>query len=632
MITKLVVEQFGPFRERAELRLDNQGLVLVRARNEVSAAADSNGSGKTSLLHAVCWGLFGEDLAGRRADAVACRFTEGTCLVRLEMTDALGEWGVQRTRRPAALTIYGVPGVVENEDMASVQEKVAQRLGFGLRTFKNAVVFGQGAFDRFAGASQDEQMRMLDEIQGVDFRNALKRAQAWRKDLTDRRAAEWQAGNEAAARAEGLRRTVATLTSARNDHGAQVRARVVNLEADLDVAARRRSAAEAEIVVATVTAGKAKALRAEVDAEQAAALPVAQLERASALAAAADSDATDKLEDLESRLAELLDGGACPTCRQPVQSRRKAIQKLFEPELKELGRAADAASKGAASARDQYEKAAAALQGRRQKVLRLVPASEQQNVSRYLARLEHESGAAQDQARRAAVSAAEGDVSRTKTDIDVARATPWSGQAGLDAAERELCLLTAAEGRRAGTIEKLDAAVRMADYCVEALGDRGVRSLLVDGVADFVNERVARHLEVLAAGEATTRMSATTDLKKGGARERISFKTEWAWGGVGPDDGSGGQDRREDLAVFAAMQDLAESRSARPFPLKAFDEPFDALDSRGKELAAAWVRGVARERGTALLVTHSEELAALAEPDVVWTVVMRKDGATVEVS
>jgi DNA repair exonuclease SbcCD ATPase subunit len=192
--------------------------------------------------------------------------------------------------------------------------------------------------------------------------------------------------------------------------------------------------------------------------------------------------------------------------------------------------------------------------------------------------------------------------------------------------------LATAEGQRAETLKKLDVAIRMADYCVEALGDRGVRSLLVDGVADFVNERVARHLEVLAAGEATTRMSATTDLKKGGARERISFKTEWAWGGSGPDDGSGGQDRREDLAVFASMQDLAESRSARPFPLKAFDEPFDALDSRGKELAAAWVRGIARERGTALLVTHSEELAALAEPDVTWTVVMRKGGATVEVS
>jgi Fe-S cluster assembly ATPase SufC len=127
-------------------------------------------------------------------------------------------------------------------------------------------------------------------------------------------------------------------------------------------------------------------------------------------------------------------------------------------------------------------------------------------------------------------------------------------------------------------------------------------------------------------------MSATTDLKKGGARERISFKAEWAWGGDGPLDGSGGQDRREDLALFAAVQDLAESRSARPFPIKVWDEPGDSLDTRGQELFAAWVKAESRRRGTGLLITHSETLAGLIEPDHTWVVVMDKNGATVEVS
>src|SRR5260370_25734841 len=108
----------------------------------------------------------------------------------------------------------------------------------------------------------------------------------------------------------------------------------------------------------------------------------------------------------------------------------------------------------------------------------------------------------------------------------------------------------------------------MAEYWVEAFGDRGIRSLLVDGVADYVNDRVRGHLEVLAAGEATMTMSSQTGLKKGGAKERISFTPIWSWGGATKDDGSGGQDRRMDLAVFAAVQDLSENRSAQPFPLK----------------------------------------------------------------
>jgi ABC-type lipoprotein export system ATPase subunit len=76
------------------------------------------------------------------------------------------------------------------------------------------------------------------------------------------------------------------------------------------------------------------------------------------------------------------------------------------------------------------------------------------------------------------------------------------------------------------------------------------------------------------------------------------------------------------------MQDLAESRSARPFPLKAYDEPFDALDSRGKEMACAWLREQAKKR-TVLLITHSEELAGLANPDQTWTIVHDENGARV---
>jgi len=63
-----------------------------------------------------------------------------------------------------------------------------------------------------------------------------------------------------------------------------------------------------------------------------------------------------------------------------------------------------------------------------------------------------------------------------------------------------------------------------------------------------------------------------------------------------------------------------------------YDEPFDALDAKGRELACRWAKEESRERGTVLLITHSDEVAALAEPDTVWTVIMERDGARVEVA
>jgi DNA repair exonuclease SbcCD ATPase subunit len=629
MITRLTLEQFLPFRGRVELPLAGQGLVLIRGRNEVSVAMDSNGSGKTSVLHGISWTLFGEDLSGRKADAVACRFTEGTCLGRLDMVDAIGEWSVQRTRRPTGLLTSGIPGVAENEDMASVQQKIEQRIGFGVRTFKNAVVFGQGHFDRFANADQAEQMRMLDEIQGVDFREALARAREWHVQLEGQSRQALEAGRNAVARVEHAESTIRILTGARDTYESSQRARIEKLVEVKSGASGRVDLAERDIKRAEAESAQLKALVSEkrraddYDCDRARFSDT--LRRVEQVA----GEAASQLRDLTDRLRDLLKEGSCPSCRQPVKSRQKQVRKLFDQELKSLAEADREARAELKSATTNYIEASDRHKRQLDVLRKMAPeGADPQGHIGYLTRRCD----SREVARRAdALQVAQRELWDTDADLDKARAERWSDQATLDAAESGRVAALTLANLSSGRAEKIAAAVAMADYWVEAFGDRGIRSMLVDGVADFINERAAAHLEQLAAGEGTLRMSAQTELKRGGARERISFTPEWVWGGSGAGTGSGGQDRRIDLSLFAAIQDLAESRSARPFPIKVFDEPFDALDARGKELAVEWVRRAARDRGTALLVTHSEELAALAEPDHVWTVVMGKDGARVEV-
>lgn len=633
MITKVAAWNFLPFREPVQLDFAGKGVVLVRGEVRVSQAVDSNGAGKTSIPSIVCFAYFGEDLLGRKGDAVANRFTDGECGVRVFTEDALGEWSVTRTRRPATLRVTGIPGVAENEDMRVVQEKIEQRLGFGLRTFKNAVVFGQGRFERFSQADQAEQMRMLDEIQGIDFKDWLARAKAWRDDLQDRL-------SDAESEAEALGRERLSLVEARAAFEKQrdgfVKAaaeRVTKLEADLEMSARRRSLAEVEIVAAAESAKALVVLRVEIAREEELD-PTALFQKAFDLEAEW-SKAKGSEADLLERLDNLVSQSACPTCSQPVKTRKKAVLKLFEPEIRRLRSSAEKAEKAWKEAADDYNEAVVTHARQVTKVAKLIPGSnsaDQWKPRQYLAVLEERCGAKQAQLRLGVVRQAEQEIAKVKAEIESARSEKWSGQRTLD----EYRAKSAEADRRqvdvGATHVKLVGAVELAGYCVEALGDRGVRSMLADGVADYLNGRIAAHLEVLACGEASNRMSTQTELKKGGARERISFRPAWSWGGDGAGTGSGGQDRRMDLATFAAAQDLAESRSARPFPVKVFDEPFDALDGRGMELAAEWIRRQARDRGTVLLITHSREMEALVDPDETWTVVLDEGGARVEVS
>jgi DNA repair exonuclease SbcCD ATPase subunit len=632
MILSLMIENFLPFRERVTLPLANRGLVLVNGENRVSAAASGNGVGKTSLAHAICWGLFGVDLAWRRADAVCNRFTTGQTVVRLDMDDALGPWSVTRTRRPHGLSVTGIDGVLENEDMAVLQEKIEQRLGFGLQTFLNAVVFGQGAFDRFSKASQDEQVRMLDEIQGVDFSDSLRRAIDWRKALSSKSDETTRALAAAKTQQAAHEQSVVDQRAAHDRFAEEQAARIAELTGKVDGLAAAVVAAESLLGHARATAGRIPALEL-ILAELAAGERAAAACQVQADGARRDwHQVVGEVASLEAELRAVEALPTCPTCLQDVQANKAALKRVRErygvliadaaDHVAQLGKAKAASDRDLSeSSRERAEVFArldAATQDR--------PRGEQ--PGRFVAMLAGQVTPAQVQQREAAVAAAQLALDAHGVAVTEEWGRSWTGSVALAQAEAAALAARTQAGVHEAQLRRLTEAAAIAEYWVEAFGDRGIRSLLVDAVAGFMNERIAYHLETLAAGEATCVMSATTPTKKGTVRERISFATTWTWGAKDT-DGSGGQDRRRDLAVFAAAQDLAESRSARPFPIKIFDEPGDSLDSRGKELFAEWVRLQARDR-TTLLVTHDQELAGYVEADAVLTVVMDAGGARIE--
>ena len=630
MITTLTMENFLPFRDRVELPLAGQGLVLVRGDNRISQAADSNGAGKSSIGHAVCWGLFGIDMKGRRADDIACRFTEGMCIVRLDMEDALGKWGVQRTRRPAGLTVYGVDGVEQGTDMSIVQQKIEQRLGFGMRTFKNAVVFGQGAFERYASADQADQMRMLDEIQGIDFRDAGGRAREWRDGLVAESAKADGGLRSLVDKIDAASRHIESMEALRDTFESRRRVEIQRLDARRPELQRRISDATAAMSNLESDRRMASELKSYESAISTAQDAFDVADDRQGKESEALNDLVAERDDIQERLRALMEEDACPSCRRPVKSSKAAIKALFGPDIKSLTERIKAADNAAERTKAAVKTASIRLADAKDRAMKAFAGFvDAPDLSRAVAFLEARSGRVAEKKARDAGESARKDLETLDAEIERSRAEAWDGAMDLvrRAAERDERVVeqAALAVRRA----KLADALLLAEYWVEAFGDRGIRSLLVDGVSVFVNSRLDYHLSELTCGEATVRMSAQTALKKGGARERISFSTEWAWGGTGADDGSGGQDQRKHLAVFAAIQDLAEARSARPFPLKIFDEPFDNLDARGQEMAISWVKKQAKERGTALLMTHNESLSALSEPDVIWTVVLDENGATV---
>jgi hypothetical protein len=311
-------------------------------------------------------------------------------------------------------------------------------------------------------------------------------------------------------------------------------------------------------------------------------------------------------KEIREKVENLIGLGSCPTCRQPVDAKRIGSHfHLDEEKSQTLLSKAELKLKGLLNT----EKEALTLFENLRRKRSNIKLPNLESLTFSLGKLE---------SRLDAIHQEE-----LKTKL------PWSGGDTLVAEGVRVKAAEAEYKNFAERLPRVERTLRVAEYWVTAFGDRGIRSLLIDSVAGFLQGRVAKHLELLAGGEAKAIVSAQTTKKDGSLRERFSLLVDWAWGGVSGGQASAGQDRRMDLAVFAALQDVAESRISRPFSLKVFDEAADALDARGTECFGEWIRGQARARGSAFLITHNTALSSMIVPDREWVVVLDKEGSRV---
>ena len=97
--TALKIKNFLIIGE-ATVSLANRGLLLIEGQNDDDESANSNGAGKSSLVDALCWCLFGVTARGVSGDAVINKKAKKECVVGVEVwTEDLNCYYIERGRK-----------------------------------------------------------------------------------------------------------------------------------------------------------------------------------------------------------------------------------------------------------------------------------------------------------------------------------------------------------------------------------------------------------------------------------------------------------------------------------------------------------------------------------------------------
>ena len=208
-VHRLEIEAFGPFPERVVVDVDAlsaEGLFLIHG---------PTGSGKTSLLDAICFALYADVPGSRskrglrsdhaRPDAVprvTLELTAGTRRLRITRSP---EFARPKKRGTGTVSVQAMVSLEElragrwvalstrNDEVADV---VKDALGMGMAQFAKVVLLPQGDFAAFLRATPDDRREVLERLFDI---SAFSDVEAWLAQARRAAGAELEASRTALA-------------------------------------------------------------------------------------------------------------------------------------------------------------------------------------------------------------------------------------------------------------------------------------------------------------------------------------------------------------------------------------------------------------------------------------------------
>ena len=128
-----------------------------------------NGSGKTTILEAIAWALYGQDAARGKKETIRSLRAGAGARVKVELDFELGghRYRVERGLTQAALYLDGADTPIANS-LTGVSEMLRRRLGMSREEFFNTYFTGQKELDVMAAMAPSERAQFLSRVLGYE--------------------------------------------------------------------------------------------------------------------------------------------------------------------------------------------------------------------------------------------------------------------------------------------------------------------------------------------------------------------------------------------------------------------------------------------------------------------------------
>ena len=614
IINKLTINNFLAIGS-AEINLNDRGLVSITGVYKNNTSADSNGVGKSSIVDAICWCLFGTTSKGVGADEVVNDIAKKNCFVSLEILDGPRIYNITRYRKhfkyksTVQIMVDGkdttLPTVAEND------AQIVSLIGMNEKIFKYTVYCGQEEMPKYPSLTDKQIKELIEVAAGLE---SLQEAY----EIVKQRKAENESkykGN--LIKLDGLKLQLKSLEEQKESletdaivwkakHNADLEARQKRL--DDEIKSFKQRVAEYSTKYSNDTSKELKEKQAELDKisvledeyrRKQIEASNAGLNLSSIQSSIEDSKLTIQINNQE--IEDIRNGikGVCPTCgrRFDEENIANAVDKIMQKNAQIEQTIID---NGVILklAKERYQEALKAEEEAKKAIPNYRDLAEQisiLNQTKTMQTAEYD-GLMKDKQNILREKDSLAQESKTENPINK---SIENNKKQIEDVKNSIAKLEidCQEDIKQATID---------NDLLTTFGPAGVRAHLLDVVTPFLNARTQRYLYVLTNGLITAEWNTLSINKSGELKEKFQIVVTNKDGSKNYKGLSGGEKRRVNLACALALQDLVASRADKSFDLWIGDEITDALDKTGLEMLMSVLSEKTKEKGTVLIISHTD--------------------------
>lgn len=623
---KLSIKNFLVIGE-AEVDLHNCGLTLIEGRNEDDESANSNGAGKSSLVDALCWCLYGVTGRGVSGDAVINKKAKKECVVGVEVwTEGLNCYYIERGRKSKRLgnNLIVQHVIVDGNDVGSgceltkttvadTQALVNDLLGCSYEIFTSSIYAVQEKMPDLPALTDKALKTLIEEAAGIDkLQKASEIAHAKYQDCV-------RLTTETQGKIENLTSELSNNKKLLDDVVYEKETHIRNATIERAQQLRYKDLLESELkkasalpVEAVEAIEKKKAeIQAKIDEYSFIEAKGAEKQR---LAMSAQSHCVMTKKEIEKEKEKIADlnkeinnleakiGTHCSECgkvyqAEDLETAKKAIETQIANKTKEVLKQIEDFKNQVAEAK-VLAKDAEDFKKSMPSVTKLMSAMNELNE-----RLK------KNQDIQFQIDTQKRELQNLKKTIEATEEVTVKGETPynktIKTLEESIAKLEKDKKERESEHEKYAEQQKIAEAVDELYSRKGIRAHILDTVTPFLNERTAFYLNTLSDGEITATWQTLTKTAKGDFKEKFSIDVQSVKGANCFAGLSGGEKRKVRVATSMALQDLVASRAKKPIDLYIADEVDHALDASGLERMMSILEEKAKQFGTALVISHN---------------------------